>query len=70
MKRFFIILVLGIVFCSCKKTDTSGCWECKDAAGNSLQTVCGDNEQEAFDKSGVIGGVHDINTFRQYCKKK
>jgi len=70
MKALFLLLALVSLTVSCKKTDESGCWECKDALGNPLQTICADNEQEAFDNSGTIGGTHDINTFRQYCHKK
>jgi hypothetical protein len=71
MRKLFILLsLILIISLGCKKNDTPGCWKCVDASGNYLQDVCGENEQDAFDKSGIIGGVHDINVFRQYCHKK
>jgi hypothetical protein len=68
-KSLLLLFVILIAISACKK-EGEVCYECIDAQGNYLQNVCGKNEQEAFDKSGVIGGVHDINVFRQYCKKK
>ena len=70
-KIIYLIIFVLLSSTGCKKTsDTSGCWQCKDAVGNDLQEVCGDNEQDAFNKSGIIGGVHTIESFRLYCHKK
>jgi len=78
MKRFvkeivkvsiMIVLALIIILSGCKK-DKGGCWDCKDAQGVFLQTVCADSEKEAFNNSGIINGTHDINTFRTFCKKQ
>ena len=72
MKKYiFLISFILLVSTGCKKdSNTPGCWQCKDALGNDLQEVCGDNEQDAFNKSGIIGGVHTIENFRTYCHKK
>jgi hypothetical protein len=70
-KIIFLLSFILLILTACKKTNENQvCYECKDASGNYLETDCGKNEQEAFDKSGVIGGVHDITVFRQWCKKK
>ena len=68
MKRFFLICFFTISLISCKK-ETEVCYTCYDNLGNALQTNCGKNEQDAFDKSGVFMGVHTVENFRQYCKK-
>lgn len=70
MKKIIFLLMIVIMAISCNKADTGGCWECTDAQGNALETVCGSSEQEAFNNSGTIAGSHDINTFRQFCHKK
>lgn len=72
MKKIILICSIGLIgLTSCKKeSNSAGCWRCTDSIGNYLQTTCGDNEQDAFNKSGTIGGTHDINTFRTYCKKQ
>ena len=54
---------------SCRK-EGEVCYECRDAQGTYLNDVCGKDEQDAFDNSGIINGVHNINIFRQYCLKK
>ena len=69
MKRTLILTSVLIIFISCKK-EGSVCYVCKDASGNYLQESCGKDEQDAFDNSGIIEGVHDINKFRQRCSKK
>jgi len=70
MKKILLILfVILIVIQACKK-EGDVCYECKDAQGNYLQDACGKDEQDAFDHSGIIEGVHDINKFRQRCTKK
>ena len=70
MKKI-ILLLSFILFMSiaCKK-EGEVCYKCTDAFGNDLQVVCGKDEQDAFDHSGIIEGIHDINVFRQRCKKK
>ena len=68
MKKIFPGLFLLIVFNSCKK-DTA-CYECTDPQGNDIGTVCGTDEQDAFNNSGIINGTHNIDNFRKYCKKK
>ena len=68
-KSIFLISFVLLASTGCKK-DSQACYECKDAVGNSLQEVCGKNEQDAFDNSGIIEGVHDINKFRERCHKK
>ncbi len=72
MRKLFLLLLLliFIVLGSCKKTDTSGCWQCKDSSGNDLFEVCGDSETDAFNKSAPFNGQHTIENFRAYCKKK
>ena len=72
--RSVIVAVMIANFTSCKKTNESGCWECKDASGNSLQEYCANNEDEAFNqaKGGSFNGVI-ITTktqFLQACPKK
>jgi uncharacterized lipoprotein NlpE involved in copper resistance len=70
-KIIFAIGLILLVSIGCKKdSETSGCWQCEDASGNYLQEVCGDNEQDAFNKSGNIAGTHTIENFRTYCHKK
>ena len=71
MKKIIVLIsFVLLVSTGCKKSDTAGCWQCKDAVGSDLGEVCGNNEQDAFNKSGIIGGVHTIETFRIYCHKK
>ena len=70
MKKIFLILSLILFIVTGCKKEEEVCYECKDAAGNYLQESCGKDEQDAFDNSGVIEGVHDINKFRQRCGKK
>lgn len=71
MKKILILVIsLSLASTSCKKENTSGCWACHDNLNNSLQTVCGDNEQDAFNKTGTFMGGHNIDTFRKYCPKK
>ena len=67
-KTISLVSLLLVVLISCKKDAV--CYVCKDAAGNYLQESCGKDEQDAFDNSGLIEGVHDINKFRQRCSKK
>ncbi|MBK7883027.1 MAG: hypothetical protein IPJ81_03845 [Chitinophagaceae bacterium] len=69
-KTLFGLICIIALSTSCKKTDTGGCWQCEDNQGNLLQSVCGDSEQDAFNKSGNVNGTHTIENFRQYCKKK
>ena len=78
MKRKYLIGILAATFIlasliSCKKDNQSGaagCWQCNDLLGNNIQVVCGENEQSAFDKSGIINGQNSIENFRIHCKKK
>jgi len=70
MKKLILIMFVASLASGCKKADTGGCWECKDAQGNPVNTICADSEQDAFNNSGNINGVHDLSTFRQYCQKK
>ena len=70
MKRIIFLLSLILLILTACKKDGEVCYECRDALGNYLQESCGKDEQDAFDNSGVIEGVHDINKFRQRCSKK
>lgn len=71
MKKVFILLLSASLFTtSCKKENTSGCWVCQDDIGNYLQTTCGDNEQDAFNKSGMLNGIHTYDNFKQHCHKQ
>jgi len=67
--KIFLLSFIFIMSTGCKK-EIEVCYECRDSLGNYLQDVCGKDEQDAFDQSGVIEGVHDINKFRQRCQKK
>ena len=65
----FICIIATIV--SCKKTDTdaAGCWQCYDNQGSQLGSYCGNSQEDAFNKSGNINGVHDISNYREFCPK-
>lgn len=74
--NFFFIVLLTIIisiFCSCKKDDAASnntvCYTCYDDANNFVQLSCGANEQQAFEASAVINGVHTIENFRKHCRK-
>ncbi|MEP7256578.1 MAG: hypothetical protein ABI666_12435 [Ferruginibacter sp.] len=70
MRKFiFLISLVLLTSTGCKK-EGQVCYICSDALGNPLQETCGKNEQDAFDHSGLIEGVHDIDKFRQRCHKK
>lgn len=70
MKKIITLISLSLIgFTSCKK-EPNVCYECKDQSGNFLNEVCGKDEQDAFNKSGIIEGVHNINKFRERCHKK
>jgi len=68
-KKFTLIGLIIVILISCKK-ETQVCYECRDGLGNYLQEVCGKDEQDAFNKSGMIEGVHDLNKFRERCHEK
>lgn len=70
MKKTLLVLIIGLVTATSCKKDKIDCWDCYDYSGNLIQTSCGTSEQDAFNNSGNINGVHDINTFRQFCHKK
>lgn len=73
MKKNILLLSFTLItLVSCKKNpvNTSGCWKCHDDLGNNLQTVCGDNEQDAFDHSGTMNGGHSWTYFQSHCDKQ
>lgn len=72
MKKIIFTLAILFTLSSCKKDNVNStqCWKCYDQQNNFLQESCGENEQDAFNKSGSIEGVHDISKFRQRCHKE
>lgn len=65
---FAILLIISLF--SCKKTSAGGCWECNDNLGNPVGVYCGSDEQDAFDHSGTINGVHTLPNFQSHCHKQ
>ena len=70
MQKISLLISFSLLVLSGCKKESNVCYECRDALGNYLQEVCGKDEQDAFDNSGLIEGVHDINKFKQRCQKK
>jgi hypothetical protein len=75
-KELFKWILIGLIslvifsMSSCTKDQAgSGCWTCIDNTGTTLQVICAGSEQEAFEKSGLINGVHTIANFRNHCSK-
>ncbi|MBK7885176.1 MAG: hypothetical protein IPJ81_16335 [Chitinophagaceae bacterium] len=69
-KILFGLICIIALSISCKKTDTSGCWQCEDNQGNYHGEWCGENEGEAYNKAKASNYGGTIENFRQYCKKK
>lgn len=72
MKKIILLVSMCLLLFSCKKEPpavTPGCWTCIDNTGNMLHVICAENEQDAFDASGLINGVHTLQNFRNHCSK-
>jgi hypothetical protein len=76
MKRFLLIVAIVAVagsINSCKKSSSETiCYQCRDAAGNDLMSMCGTSIEDAYNMSGkpLINGTNNIDTVKKYCPKK
>ena len=77
MKQIFALLILIITLDSCKKDNSTVCYVCADAAGNTVTETCGKDKDDA--RKNVTGtyngttytyGNYPESEFNSKCRLK